>query len=113
VREALGISPGFTGLNRLDYLVVVESEQTVLGASPSFALLAKAAPERGVIVTSRAARRGYDYICRYFDPAEGINEDPVTGSAHCCLGPYWQSVIGKGAFMAYQASPRGGTIKVV
>jgi predicted PhzF superfamily epimerase YddE/YHI9 len=65
-----------------------------------------------VIVTSRAASEDYDFISRFFAPAVGINEDPVTGSAHCCLGPYWAKRLGKDDFLAYQASPRGGVVGV-
>lgn len=111
--KALGIAqPLYVGRNRLDYLVVTEAEETVRRIRPDFVLLAKAAPAGGVIVTSRAVSAGYDYVCRYFDPAEGINEDPVTGSAHCCLGPYWQSVVGKNSFLACQVSSRGGILRV-
>jgi predicted PhzF superfamily epimerase YddE/YHI9 len=63
-----------------------------------------------VIVTSRAA--DYDFVSRFFAPASGINEDPVTGSAHCCLGPFWRSRLNKTDFVAYQASPRGGVVRV-
>lgn len=111
--EALGIMhPLYTGKNRLDYLVVVETEETVRKIRPNFVLLAEMSPAGGVIITSRATLSGYDYVCRYFDPAEGIDEDPVTGSAHCCLGPYWQSVIGKNSFSASQVSSRGGILQV-
>jgi predicted PhzF superfamily epimerase YddE/YHI9 len=63
-----------------------------------------------VIVTSRAA--DYDFISRFFAPAAGVNEDPVTGSAHCCLGPFWSSRLNKTEFVAYQASARGGVVRV-
>jgi PhzF family phenazine biosynthesis protein len=67
---------------------------------------------RGVIVTARGAGAPYDFISRFFGPAVGINEDPVTGSAHCALGPYWSERLGKSSFLAYQASARGGVVRV-
>ena len=67
---------------------------------------------RGFIVTSVADSTEFDFVSRFFAPGAGINEDPVTGSAHCCLGPFWQKRLGKSEFSAYQASPRGGVIKV-
>jgi predicted PhzF superfamily epimerase YddE/YHI9 len=65
-----------------------------------------------VIVTSRAAAGPYDFVSRFFAPGSGIDEDPVTGSAHCALAPYWAPRLGKSEFMAYQASPRGGVLRV-
>ena len=67
---------------------------------------------RGIILTSRSADPRFDFVSRFFGPATGIDEDPVTGSAHCCLGPYWQKRLGKSAFTAYQASARGGVVGV-
>ena len=67
---------------------------------------------RGVIVTSRSADPQYDFVSRFFAPRAGVNEDPVTGSAHCCLGPYWQGRLGKSEFTAFQASARGGVVHV-
>ncbi|WP_440947431.1 PhzF family phenazine biosynthesis protein [Methanosarcina sp. T3] len=69
-------------------------------------------PARGVIVTARAGTGGYDFVSRFFAPEIGVWEDPVTGSAHCCLGPYWQKKLNKDEFVAYQASERGGVLKV-
>ena len=71
----------------------------------------KGFPVHGVIVTSRGSAP-YDFTSRFFAPAIGIDEDPVTGAAHCCLGPYWQHQLGKAEFLAYQASLRGGIAKV-
>jgi predicted PhzF superfamily epimerase YddE/YHI9 len=65
-----------------------------------------------VIVTSRAANGHYDFVSRFFAPGSGIDEDPVTGSAHCCLAPFWADRLGKCEFVAYQASRRGGTLRV-
>jgi predicted PhzF superfamily epimerase YddE/YHI9 len=63
-------------------------------------------------VTARATTSGYDFVSRFFGPRAGVPEDPVTGSAHCALGPYWQSRLGKNAFFAHQASRRGGDVRV-
>lgn len=109
--EALGVIPKYVGKNRFDYLVEVDSEETVRNLKPDFALLAEI-PVRGFIITSLAASNGYDFISRFFAPRFGINEDPVTGSAHCCLGPFWKKRLNKNEFTAYQASARGGVVRV-
>ena len=109
--EALGVSAKYVGKNRLDYLVELVSEEEVRSMSPDFALLGRI-EVRGVIVTSRSVDADYDFISRFFAPWAGIDEDPVTGSAHCCLGPYWQKQLGKSEFVAYQASARGGVVHV-
>jgi PhzF family phenazine biosynthesis protein len=109
--QALQIKPLYTGKNRFDYLVEVESEDVVRSIQPDFGLLVKV-PARGVIVTSRSSQKEYDFISRFFGPAAGVNEDPVTGSAHCCLGPYWQQKLSKDTFTAFQASARGGLVKL-
>ncbi|RME75812.1 MAG: PhzF family phenazine biosynthesis protein [Chloroflexi bacterium] len=109
--EALGVQPVYTGQNRMDFLVELDSEETVRQLRPNFSRLADL-PCRGVIVTGRAASGPYDFVSRFFAPNVGVNEDPVTGSAHCCLGPYWQTRLGKTEFLAYQASPRGGVVRV-
>lgn len=69
-------------------------------------------PVRGIIVTSRSADPKYDFVSRFFAPAAGIDEDPVTGSAHCCLGDSWRKRLGETAFVAFQASARGGVVMV-
>lgn len=108
--KALGLKKvGYIGKSIFDYLVEVESEKTVLHLKPDFNLLATI-PARGVMVTSRS--KTYDFISRFFGPRSGINEDPVTGSAHCTLGPFWKKKLNKNNFSAYQASQRGGTIQV-
>ncbi len=109
--EALKARAKYVGKSKFDYLVQVDSEETVRGLKPDFTAL-KSIPVRGVIVTSRAVSPGYDFISRFFAPAAGVNEDPVTGSAHCTLGPFWSSRLGKSEFLAYQASERGGTLRV-
>jgi PhzF family phenazine biosynthesis protein len=109
--RALDIKPIYVGKNRFDYLVEVDSEETVRNVKPDFGLLGEV-PGRGVIVTSRATSPGYDFVSRFFAPGAGINEDPVTGSAHCCLGPFWSARLGKSELIAYQASSRGGIVRV-
>jgi len=109
--EALDVTPIYVGRNRFDYLVEVESEAIVRDLQPDFAAL-KQIGVRGIIVTSRATTAPYDFVSRFFAPGSGIDEDPVTGSAHSCLGPFWGPRIGKERLLAYQASPRGGVIKV-
>jgi PhzF family phenazine biosynthesis protein len=108
---ALGIEPKYVGKNNFDYIVEVASEEIVRGAQPDFVLLERVAI-RGVIITSRATSEEYDFVSRFFAPRVGVNEDPVTGSAHCCLGPFWQERLHKDKFIAYQASERGGFVKV-
>ncbi len=109
--EGLGMVPKAVGKSRIAYLVEVESEESVRRLTPNFALL-EAIPLLGIIVTSRASTAPYDFVSRFFAPGAGINEDPVTGAAHCCLGPYWQERLGKASFLAYQASARGGLVRV-
>ncbi len=109
--RALDVQPKYVGQTRSDYLVEVDSEATVRDIRPDFGLLARL-PVRGVMVTSLAATPGYDFVSRFFAPQSGIDEDPVTGSAHCCLGPFWKMRFGKGEFVAYQASSRGGVVRV-
>ena len=109
--RALGVPLKYVGKNRWDYLVEVDSEETVRNMKPDFTLLG-AIPIRGVIVTSLATSQEYDFVSRFFAPRAGINEDPVTGSAHCCLGPFWSNRLSKNEFVAYQASTRGGVVRV-
>ncbi len=111
LREALDVPALFVGRNRLDYLVEVDSEDTVRSLRPDLGRL-RALRERGVMVTSRARARSYDFVSRFFAPGAGIDEDPVTGSAHCCLGPYWGVRLGKTELTGYQASARGGLVRV-
>jgi PhzF family phenazine biosynthesis protein len=111
LEQALGASPTYVGKSRFDYLVQVESERVVRDIRPDFALL-KTLPIRGIIVTSVASSPGFDFVSRFFAPRAGIDEDPATGSAHCCLGPHWRARLGKDEFMAYQASDRGGVLRV-
>ena len=109
--EALGVAPVYVGRNAFDYIVEVESETVVRALTPDHTML-RTLNVRGVMVTARADTAGLDFVSRFFAPGSGIDEDPVTGSAHCCLGPYWAGKLGKTEFTAYQASPRGGLIRV-
>ncbi len=109
--QALGVPAQYIGKNEFDYLVEVDSEEVVRQMRPNFSLLASV-PTRGVIVTSRASTEGYDFVSRFFCPQVGVNEDPVTGSAHSCLAPYWSKKLSKDAMMGYQASARGGIVRV-
>jgi PhzF family phenazine biosynthesis protein len=103
--------PFFVGRNAFDYLVEVDSEETLRGLSPDHSALRKI-PVRGVIVTARPAGGELDFVSRFFAPGSGVDEDPVTGSAHTALGPYWAERLGKTEFTAYQASARGGVVRV-
>jgi PhzF family phenazine biosynthesis protein len=109
---ALGVaSPAWTGQGKDDIMVVLDREEQVTGLRPDTAGLAVLGT-RGVIVTAPASRPGADFVSRFFAPAVGIAEDPVTGSAHCTLGPYWAGRLGRPDLTGYQASARGGTVKV-
>jgi predicted PhzF superfamily epimerase YddE/YHI9 len=107
--EALGCALRWTGRNRMDVLAEVESEAVVRALAPDLMRLAQI-PARGVIVTSRSERDGVDFVSRWFGPQSGVPEDPVTGSAHCCLAPYWAPRLGRDTLVGFQASPRGGTV---
>ncbi len=107
----LGVPLLYAGRNRFDFLVEVESEAMLRAIAPDFRLLARV-PVRGIIVTSVSVDPRFDFVSRAFFPAIGVNEDPVCGSAHCCLGPYWARRLGKEALVAYQASARGGVVRV-
>jgi PhzF family phenazine biosynthesis protein len=109
--NALGATPKYVGKSRFDYLVELDSEKTVRNLNLDFTLL-KTLPIRGLIVTSRATSPEFDFVSRFFAPGSGVDEDPVTGSAHCCLGPFWSKRLNKTEFVAYQASARGGVVRV-
>lgn len=109
--KALGVSFRYAGKNRFDYLVEIDSEKILRQINPDFTLLASI-PMRGVIVTSPSSSEEYDFVSRFFAPQVGVNEDPVTGSAHCCLGPYWGARLGRNEMVGYQASSRGGIVRV-
>ena len=96
---------------RFDLLVVVESDKVLRNLAPNFSELARV-DGRGIIVTARAETSPYDFVSRFFAPAAGVDEDPVTGSAHCALTPYWSGKLNKTRMLAYQASARGGVVRV-
>jgi PhzF family phenazine biosynthesis protein len=109
--EALGITPQYVGMSKYDYLVRVGTEAEVRGSKPNFRKLIEL-DVRCVILTSPSKSGEFDFVSRVFAPMAGIDEDPVTGSAHCCLGPYWMEELGKEEMVAYQASERGGILRV-
>jgi PhzF family phenazine biosynthesis protein len=109
--EALGAPIIAAGRSRFDVLAELAGEESLRRLAPDLQALAKL-PARGIIVTSRASQPPYDFLSRFFAPGAGVNEDPVTGSAHCCLAPYWAARLGKDTLHAYQASARGGEVRV-
>jgi PhzF family phenazine biosynthesis protein len=114
--EALGAKPRYVGRSRFDYIAELDSESAVRNVQPDFKLLSEISA-RGVIVTARMEQHGvdkadFDFVSRFFAPQSGIDEDPVTGSAHCCLAPFWAARLGKKELMAYQASARGGVLRL-
>jgi predicted PhzF superfamily epimerase YddE/YHI9 len=109
--EALGAEVEWAGLNGMDCLVALGGDAVVRGLAPDVARLA-AVPVRGVIVTAPSADPAFDFVSRFFAPNAGVAEDPVTGSAHCALGPYWGGRLGKAELVGYQASARGGVVGV-
>ena len=108
---ALGAPLLWVGRSPFDYLVEVASATTVRALRPDLAQLARL-DVRGVIVTAASDTDGYDFVSRFFAPGVGVDEDPVTGSAHCCLGPFWGTRLDKAELMGYQASARGGVVRV-
>jgi PhzF family phenazine biosynthesis protein len=109
--EALGVTPRYIGRSKFDYLVEVDGEAAVRDATPDFGRLALL-PVRGVMITSTASTPGVDFVSRFFAPGSGINEDPVTGSAHCCLTPFWSRRLRKTSLIAQQLSSRGGELRL-
>jgi len=109
--EAIGMHPLHVARSNFDYLVELPTEEDVRSLTPDLAMLRRI-PVRGIIVTSRGRKGDFDFVSRFFAPASGVDEDPVTGSAHCALAPYWAPRLGKQQFRAYQASPRGGVLRV-
>src|SRR5262245_61827347 len=112
--EALGLEPrdvASVGRSRFDLLVESNSEEIVARLKPDFTRLG-AIDTRGVMVTSRSSSGERDFVSRFFAPSVGIDEDPVTGSAHCCLGPFWAGRLGRRALVGHQISARGGIVRV-
>ncbi len=106
---ALGLQDALVRRTKFDLLVVVNEESMVHSLQPNFSSL-ELIETRGVIVTSLSQSAGIDFVSRFFAPRYGIHEDPVTGSAHCCLAPYWGQRLKKTSLVGYQASSRGGTV---
>jgi len=111
LERAVGSPIKYLGRTEFDYLIEVESESAVRSLEPDLALLARL-PVRGVVVTARSGDGTHDFVSRFFAPRLGIPEDPVTGSAHCGLGPFWAARLGTNELTGYQASSRGGTVLV-
>jgi PhzF family phenazine biosynthesis protein len=109
--EAVGATGGTVFRSRFDYLIVLDDAKALRALAPDFQRL-KGVEARGVIVTAPSDLPGVDFISRFFAPAVGVNEDPVTGSAHCVLTPYWTARLGRNSLVGYQASARGGTVRV-
>lgn len=109
--EALGDEPSYLGKSCFDYLAVLDSAETVRSLKPDFRKLEKL-PVRGVIMTALADDPKFDFVSRFFAPACGVDEDPVCGSAHCCLTPFWAERLNKTELMAHQVSARGGVIRL-
>ncbi len=108
--KALGLRATFVAKTRFDYLVETESESAVRSAAPDFIALRRFGV-RGVMVTARSETSQFDFVSRFFAPGVGVDEDPVTGSAHCALAPYWRRKLGKDELVGHQASARGGVVR--
>ncbi len=109
--DALRVGPCPVYRTRFDYLVEMDSEDHVSALQPDLPVL-RHLEVRGVMVTALASRPGFDFVSRFFAPGSGIDEDPVTGSAHCALGPFWGARVGKHEMVARQVSRRGGTVRL-
>ena len=110
--DALGVRAMACAKSRYDLLVELDAERKVRDLKPDLSLVARL-PYRGIIVTAQAEKDDdYDFVSRFFAPQSGVPEDPVTGSAHCVLAPYWAERLGTNPLIGYQASPRGGTVQV-
>ena len=108
--QALGARPSWIGKSHFDYLVLLETAAQVHDLRPDHTRLAQL-PVRGVMVTAPGPGE-FDFVSRFFAPGSGISEDPVTGSAHCCLTPFWAERLDKPRMRAYQDSARGGTLRI-
>lgn len=111
LQKALGVEPLFVGRSGPDLFAELDGEGAVRDLAPDLTALGGLA-QRGVIVTSQSDHADHDFVSRFFAPAVGIDEDPVTGSAHCALGPYWMERLGKSELVGFQASKRGGLVRV-
>ncbi len=112
MEEGIGAKIIWAGANRMDYLLEVDSEKALRELKPNMQVLKKL-EKRGIIVTAKASpSKSYDFVSRFFGPAVGVDEDPVTGSAHCALAPYWSEKLDMTNLTGFQASDRGGIVKV-
>lgn len=111
ILESLKVPPRFVGRSTFDVLVEVESERVVRSLTPDFQRLVTVNC-RGLIVTARSDDPRFDFVSRFFAPAVGVDEDPVCGSAHCCLAPYWSEQLGKTEMIGHQVSARSGIVFV-
>src|SRR5262249_36887644 len=109
--RALDISPTYVGKNRFDYIVEANSEDTLRQLEPAFRPVATV-PSRWLIVPGGSDDPQFDFVSRAFFPRLGVDEDPVCGSAHCCLVNFWRQRLDKSDFVAFQVSARGGVVKV-
>jgi PhzF family phenazine biosynthesis protein len=109
--DALDVAPSWIGRDVEDYVVLLADEAAVKACNPDFGPL-RAIETRGVIITAPATQDNVDFVSRFFAPRFGIDEDPVTGSAHCCLTPFWASRLDKSVLTAHQLSARGGELEV-
>ncbi len=112
VAKALGVAPQWVGRTRFDIFARFGSARDVIDFAPDFPAIGQL-QARGVIITAPADDGRHDFVSRYFGPQSGINEDPVTGSAHCALGPYWGAELTRETVLGFQASQRGGTVRVI
>jgi PhzF family phenazine biosynthesis protein len=110
LHEGIGAEPVWVGRNRMDLLVELPDEKQVRSLQPDLHALRRI-EARGIIVTSRGIGAGYDFVSRFFGPRAGVDEDPVTGSAHCALAPYWSERLGRDELVGYQVSARGGKVR--
>ena len=109
--RTIGVKPVYLGRAKWSYLAELDSEETVRKIKPDFVIM-ETLEAWGLIITARSSTKEFDFVSRFFAPRKGVPEDPVTGSAHCILGPYWMKKLGKNEMIAYQASKRGGILGV-
>ena len=109
--EALKVTPVNFAEAEYHYICELESEEQLRNVFPSMESF-MGLEKFGTIITAKSNSNDYDFVSRFFAPSKGVNEDPVTGSAHCSLGPYWMQKTGRDYFTAYQASQRGGVVKI-
>lgn len=112
IERVLGVKPQWLGRDSQEKLIaLLEDESAVRACSPDLRAL-KTLPHQGCVVTAPSDDDRFDFVSRFFCPAVGIDEDPVCGSAHCSLGPFWADRLGKNELIAHQVSPRGGVLRV-